>query len=45
MKAAREQRMLLTTRMHSILDATEKVRTVDYVFPGQSAQPLSPMAG
>jgi integrase len=45
MKAGREHRVPLTDRGLEILDAVEKVRTGDYVFPGQRrGKPLSGMA-
>ena len=45
MKAGRDHRVPLSPRMLAILDATEKVRTGDFVFPGQKrGKPLSSMA-
>jgi integrase len=45
MKAGREHRVPLTPRALAILRSVEKVRTADYVFPGQRrSKPLSVMA-
>ena len=45
MKAGREHRVPLTARALAMLKAAEKVRTGDYVFPGQRrGKPLSVMA-
>jgi len=45
MKAGREHRVPLTAQALAILDGIEKVRTSDYVFPGQKCgRPLSVLA-
>jgi integrase len=45
MKAGREHRVPLTKRGLEILATAEKLRTSDYVFPGQRrGRPLSPMS-
>ncbi|WP_347976549.1 tyrosine-type recombinase/integrase [Bosea vestrisii] len=45
MKAGKEHRVPLTERALTLLDEAEKVKTSDYVFPGQQkGKPLSNMA-